>query len=318
MPAYRRDRPPACWYPPRRPPAERKDPHDPLPAHPVTGAGHATLKWDQVDIATGAIDATRPHPARAYDYYPGGKNHWHVGREAANKILAIAPEVRAIARASRGFLRRAVTHLARDRGVTQFPGIGTGIPASPGVCQSAAACAKGTRVACAGNDQVIHARVSALPTGTGTTRIILADLRDPGVIVVGARDFPDFDRPTALLLVAVLHFIPMPKTRSASSRRSAAPSRRAASWSCPTPSATSAPPRSPAPRRPPTTPPPPRWCFPRATIEAFRPALRPGRQAWSRLPAGAGRRPRAEGPEEDRQLRRGRRQELTTRPGSCP
>ena len=163
-----------------------------LPAHP----------------APGALDVTRPHPARMYDYYLGGKDHWQADREAAQQILAVAPEVRAIARANRAFLRRAVTYLAKDKGITQFLDIGTGIPTSPNVHETAAASATGPRVAYADNDPVIHAHANALLTGTGTTRIILADLRDPDVILAGARDFLDFTRPVALLLVAILHFIP--------------------------------------------------------------------------------------------------------------
>ncbi len=143
-----------------------------------------------------------------YDYYLGGKDHWRADREAAEQILAVAPEVRAIARANRDFLRRAVTYLARDKGVTQFLDIGTGIPTSPNVHQTAAAAAAGTRVVYADNDPVIHAHANALLTGTGTTKIILADLRNPDVIVAGARDFLDFTKPVALLLVAILHFIP--------------------------------------------------------------------------------------------------------------
>jgi hypothetical protein len=38
---------------------------------------------------------------------PGGKDHWQADRQAAEQILA-APEVRAIAPANRGFLRRVV------------------------------------------------------------------------------------------------------------------------------------------------------------------------------------------------------------------
>jgi S-adenosyl methyltransferase len=101
-----------------------------------------------------------------------------------------------------------VTYLAKEKGVTQFLDVGTGIPTAPNVHETAAAHATGTRVAYADNDPVIHAHANALLTGTGTTRIILADLRDPQVILAGARDFLDFTRPVALLLVAILHFIP--------------------------------------------------------------------------------------------------------------
>jgi hypothetical protein len=133
---------------------------NPLTAHPVPGA----------------IDVTRPHPARTYDYYLGGKDHWQADREAAEQILAVAPEVRAMARANRAFLRRAVTYLAKEKGVTQFLDVGTGIPTSPNVHETAAAHARDTRVVYADNDPVIHAHANALLTGTGTTRIILAEV----------------------------------------------------------------------------------------------------------------------------------------------
>jgi len=201
--------------------------------------------------------------SRNYDYLPGGKDHWPADKEAAEQILAVAPKVRAIARANRDFLRRAVSYLARDKGVTQFLDVGTGIPTSPNVHETAAACAPGTRVVYADNDPVIHAHANALLAGTGMTRIILADLRDPGVILAGARDFLDFTKPVALLLVAILHLIPDAEDPAGivAAFRDALP---AASWCCPTAPATSTPPRSPTPRRLPTTPRPPCWCCDRA------------------------------------------------------
>jgi hypothetical protein len=154
------------------------------------------------------IDFTRPHPARMYDFYLGGKDNWQTDRDAGEKILAAVPEVRDIAMANRAFLTRAVRYLARDKGITQFLDIGTGIPTSPNVHETAAEHVTSPRVVYADNDPVIHAHANALLTGTGTTRIILADLRDPERIIAEARDSLDFTKPVALLLVAILHFIP--------------------------------------------------------------------------------------------------------------
>jgi S-adenosyl methyltransferase len=72
------------------------------------------------------------------DYQLGGKDHWQADRDAAEKILAVAPGFRDIARANRAFLTRAVRHLARDKDITQFLDIGTGIPTSPNVHETAA------------------------------------------------------------------------------------------------------------------------------------------------------------------------------------
>jgi hypothetical protein len=105
-------------------------------------------------------------------------------------------------------LSRAVRFLAADKSVTQFLDIGTGIPTSPNVHETAAAHTTASRVVYADNDPVIHAHANALLAGTGTTKIVLADLRDPEKILTGAREFLDFTRPVALLMIAVLHFIP--------------------------------------------------------------------------------------------------------------
>jgi hypothetical protein len=55
----------------------------------------------------------------------------------------------------------------------------------------------------------VHVHANALLTGTGTTSIVLADLRDPEAILahpkIGA--LIDFTQPVALLLVAIMHFI---------------------------------------------------------------------------------------------------------------
>lgn len=66
-----------------------------------------------------------------------------------------------------------------------------------------------TRVVYVDNDPIVHAHANALLTGSGTTIIVLADLRHPHAILVDPplRACIDFTQPVALLLVAILHFI---------------------------------------------------------------------------------------------------------------
>ena len=40
------------------------------------------------------IDRTRPHQARVYDYWLGGKDNFAVDREAAERALAVYPGLR--------------------------------------------------------------------------------------------------------------------------------------------------------------------------------------------------------------------------------
>ena len=58
-------------------------------------------------------------------------------------------------------------------------------------------------------DPIVHVHANALLSGSGTTSIVLADLRDPTAILEHPklRGLIDFTQPVALLLVAILHFI---------------------------------------------------------------------------------------------------------------
>jgi hypothetical protein len=160
-------------------------------------------------FALSQIDTTTPHPARMYDAYLGGKDNYPADREAVRQVLRAAPEVRDTARANRAFLRRAVRYLAGEAQIGQFIDIGTGIPTAGNVHQVAAEVAPGARVAYVDNDPIVHVHASALLTGSGTTRIVLADLRDPEGILAHPKvgELIDFGRPVGLLLVAILHFI---------------------------------------------------------------------------------------------------------------
>ena len=67
------------------------------------------------------IDTSRPHTARIYDYYLGGKNHFAADRTVANNVLRDWPSVRVAAREQRNFLGRAVRYLAAEAGAPAVP-----------------------------------------------------------------------------------------------------------------------------------------------------------------------------------------------------
>ncbi|MGW1725811.1 SAM-dependent methyltransferase [Streptomyces sp. NPDC002306] len=154
------------------------------------------------------IDTSRPHPARIYDYLLGGKDNYEVDAQAGEALAAAAPEVRAGLRANRAFLRRAVRHVVGS-GVRQILDVGTGLPTSPNVHEIAHELAPDVRVAYVDNDPIVKAHADALLSRSGTTSIVLADLRDPRAVVdhPDVRRVIDFDEPVALLLVAVVHFL---------------------------------------------------------------------------------------------------------------
>jgi hypothetical protein len=160
-------------------------------------------------FAASEIDTSRPHPARMYNAYLGGKDNYPVDREAVRQVLRQWPEVRLIARANRAFLQRAVRFLAGEAGIRQFIDIGTGIPSAGNVHEIAGQAAPDARVVYVDNDPIVHVHANALLTGTGATTILLADLRNPQAMLAHPvlRASIDFSQPVALLLIAILHFI---------------------------------------------------------------------------------------------------------------
>ena len=79
----------------------------------------------------------RPHPARVYDYFLGGRTNFAADRIVAQQSVEATPQVAMMARENRGFMLRAARHLAGERGVRQFLDIGAGIPTEPNLHQVA-------------------------------------------------------------------------------------------------------------------------------------------------------------------------------------
>jgi hypothetical protein len=156
------------------------------------------------------IEVKRAHPARAYDYYLGGKDNFEADRELGRGTEAVWPTVRVFARENRAFMHRATRYLAAEEGVRQFLDIGSGMPTAPNVHEIAQQALPSSRVVYVDNDPMVisHAR-SLLRSGPeGAAAYLYADARQPEAIIAGASDVLDFSKPVALLLIAVLHFIP--------------------------------------------------------------------------------------------------------------
>lgn len=158
------------------------------------------------------IDTSRPHTARMYDYWIGGKDNFAADREMAEKVSAHIPAVRTMARENRAFLGRAVRFLVAEAGIRQFLDIGTGLPAANSVHEIAQGIAPSSRVVYCDNDPLVLAHARALLTSApeGRAAYVHADFRNPEAILSdpAVQDTLDFGQPVALMLVALLHFIP--------------------------------------------------------------------------------------------------------------
>ncbi|MEV5411148.1 SAM-dependent methyltransferase [Thermopolyspora sp. NPDC052614] len=155
------------------------------------------------------IDTSKPHPARIYDYWLGGKHNYAADREVAEQFIKVLPKTRFGTRVNRRFLIDSVRWLAEEAGIRQFIDIGSGLPTQQNVHEVAQEIAEDARVVYVDNDPLVLVHADALLTADDRTIVINADLREPQRILddPAVRNLIDFSQPVALLMVAVLHFI---------------------------------------------------------------------------------------------------------------
>ncbi|MEV4565354.1 SAM-dependent methyltransferase [Nonomuraea sp. NPDC049419] len=154
------------------------------------------------------IDPYVPSSARVYDYLLGGKDNLGVDREVAERLLAVAPDSRLVARANRQFQVEVVGHLS-EQGIRQYIDLGTGIPTYPNVHEVARKARPDVRAIYVDNDPVVYMHAQVMLTDSPTVAGVHADLRRPADIL-GHRDVVeliDFGEPVCVLMVGVLHFI---------------------------------------------------------------------------------------------------------------
>ncbi|MFL6051745.1 MAG: SAM-dependent methyltransferase [Actinoallomurus sp.] len=122
------------------------------------------------------FDPTMPDEARVIDYMLGGKDNFAADREAADRALAMAPELPMMAREARKFLDRAVRFLV-EAGIRQFVDIGCGLPTQGSVHEVAHATAPGARIVYVDNDPLVVNHAEALLTGSSRAAVVRGGAR---------------------------------------------------------------------------------------------------------------------------------------------
>lgn len=156
-----------------------------------------------------SVDWHKPSPARIYDVHLGGSHNFAVDREVAAKVVSIMPDVPRVLRANRSFLGRAVRYLV-SAGIRQFLDLGSGIPTVGNVHEVAQQIDPTCRVVYVDIDPVAVAHSRTILAGNPHAMAMGGDLRCPERILAAPvlRDLLDLSQPIAVLMVAVLHFIP--------------------------------------------------------------------------------------------------------------
>lgn len=173
---------------------------------------------DQQDVDGGAnsemspdLHLGKPHAARMYDFYLGGKDNYEVDRKAAQQVVDAFPSIHVCARQNRAFMHRATRMLA-EHGIRQWLDIGTGIPTQPNLHEIAQNIQRSARVVYVDNDPIVlvHAQALLASSPEGRTAYISADATDPTSILTAPQlaETLDLTEPVALSLNALLHFVP--------------------------------------------------------------------------------------------------------------
>ncbi|MFI8854480.1 SAM-dependent methyltransferase [Streptomyces sp. NPDC053499] len=152
------------------------------------------------------IDPDRPHSARIWNYWLGGKDHYEADRVAGDQFRKAFPGIVENARSFRLFLSRGIRWLADEAGVDQFLDVGTGLPTVDNTHEVAQRVNPRARIVYVDNDPLVLLHANALLTShpEGFTAYLHADLRQPAAILEQAAATLDFERPVALILSGIL------------------------------------------------------------------------------------------------------------------
>jgi SAM-dependent methyltransferase len=166
-----------------------------------------TDRPDELDL-----EMDRPHSARIYDAILGGKTNYPADRAVAEASIELFPAMRVSAQQNRAFMHRVARFLAAEAGIPQYLDLGTGIPTSPNLHEVVQEARPTARVVYVDNDPIVLAHARALLVGDprGRTSFIKGDVREPDRILTDPQvlETLDLTAPTALTIIAVVHFIP--------------------------------------------------------------------------------------------------------------
>ncbi|GHB52711.1 MULTISPECIES: SAM-dependent methyltransferase [Streptomyces] len=157
------------------------------------------------------IDTENAHSARIYDYILGGKDYYPADKEAGDAMASEWPALPIHMKANRDWMNRAVAWLAKEAGVRQFLDIGTGIPTSPNLHEIVQSVAPESRVVYVDNDPIVLTLSQGLLASSpeGRTAYIEADFQHPEAVLDSPefRETLDLDKPVALTVIAIVHFV---------------------------------------------------------------------------------------------------------------
>lgn len=155
------------------------------------------------------MDFSKPSMARAYDALLGGKDNFAADRALAEHAAQQIPGLKEAALEQRSVLVRGVRYLAGEVGIDQFLDLGSGLPTAQNTHQVAQGENPDARVVYVDIDPMVLAHGRALLAENGNTAVFTGDVREPEKILghPSVNELIDFDRPAAVMLVGMLHYL---------------------------------------------------------------------------------------------------------------
>jgi hypothetical protein len=155
------------------------------------------------------VDVTRPSVARLYDYWLGGKDNFASDREMGGRMAELNPALPQLVRHNRAFICAAAARAAAA-GISQFLDLGSGLPAHPAVHEAVREVIPDARVCYVDIDPVAVRHGQALLARGEGVAAVQADLTEPETVLANpqVRAVIDMSQPVAVILAAVLHFLP--------------------------------------------------------------------------------------------------------------
>jgi SAM-dependent methyltransferase len=142
-----------------------------------------------------------------WDVLLGGKDNFAADRDQATKLLQVFPQAGELARESRHFQARAVSHVAA-RGVRQFLDLGCGLPTAPNTHETAQAVRPDAVVVYVDNDEQVLTHAENILGRAPGVYTVAGDLGYPDEILYNwhVRQALDFFQPICIVLAMTLHF----------------------------------------------------------------------------------------------------------------
>jgi hypothetical protein len=150
-----------------------------------------------------AIDTSKPHLGRIYDFILGGHHNYEADRLAAARILEVAPTYPKWARANRWFLQFLATKWQQE-GRERVLDLATGLPTKGHFNDTM----PDARILFTDNDPLSVAYGVDILADKTNMRYRLADIADPATLTAEAQEFFGDDRVIAISCIGVAYLVP--------------------------------------------------------------------------------------------------------------